>query len=632
MTRLLFTAALAACAALAAPGTAPAAPAEKDKKLLADVSAKLLAVVDRPAGFEWGQIDIGFMKEPGKNINAFSSFTRKDGKRYPIIRVGENLMAKVVWGDGKPGSDVGAEERLAFVVGHEFGHLVKDHFKETGDKPPPLEFAFKRGQEVEADLYGLQLALKAGYEFEGAIRGMTAMKKVCQDEKLNYSSFEGLGSDHPSWDDRLAKADKDKAHLWKVAAAFENGVTFLRTEEFPTAILCFEKVVQTFPQSHEAWANLGYARLMRYLDQWDAKDLKAQGVGQVVIGAFYTRATSIKVRAKDDKLWGEAVAALRKSDELKPGQTVVLKTLGDAYLYAPTGKDVEKSSKYFAQAAAAAKSDAGIPDRARVALLIDQGTNSLAVGDPDKAAAQYEEGEKMALALAAAKKDAPKLDTLLLYNRSLILAARPDSADKLKAYEMMEKYLRTTSLRSLWWGVAYDKYAELCKAVGKEPKAKEAFRKDRPDRVRPVTGVRLKVKGRDATVTLGDDIEDVEKALGQGRASTAMPGQSILRIQYPDEGLELLAGDQVLAVTLTGPNAPAVPLYGQGVGTQKLGELKVGMAASDVEELLGDMYDPMEVSSAGVYYNFYREQGVAVRVQKGKVVAVVVVKVPARRD
>lgn len=630
MTRLFLAAALAVGATVASAGPAPAAPTEKDKKLLAEVSAKLLAVVDRPEGFAWDQIDIDFMKEQGKGINAYSTYRMKDGNRIPMVRIGENLMAKVVWGR-KAGEDGGAEERLAIVLGHELGHLVKDHFNRQGDNPPPIEFAFARGQEVEADLYGLQLVLKAGYEFEGAIKGIVRMKEVLKNEGLGYSSFEGLGSDHPSWDDRLAKSDKDKAHLWKVMAAFENGVTFLGIEEYPTAIRCFEKVTQTFPDAHEPWANLGYARLMRYLDQWGKDDLKAQGVGQVVVGAFYTRATSIKVRAKDDRLWKEAVAALLKSNELRPGQTVVLANLGLAYLLAPTGKDVEKSTKLFADAAAAAKSDKGLDPVAHAALLVNLGVNALAAGDAEQAMAWLDEGEKAFRSLAAARREVPRYDPNLLYNRALVYAAKSDRSDKLKAYEMLEKYLRLCSLRSLWWDVAYDKYAELGKAMGKEPKEKEAFQKDRPERVRPVTGVRVRAGDKEATVTLGDDIEDVEKALGKGQESIALQGGTMLRIRY-EGGVELLATDQVLAITLSGPAAPAVPLYGKDVGTQKVGELKVGMAASEVEQLLGDLYDPLEVAASGVYYNFYREQGVAVRVQKGKVMAAVVVRVPTKRD
>ena len=45
--------AVAVCATLATAGVGSAAPTEKDKKLLAEVSTSLLAVCKQPEGFEW---------------------------------------------------------------------------------------------------------------------------------------------------------------------------------------------------------------------------------------------------------------------------------------------------------------------------------------------------------------------------------------------------------------------------------------------------------------------------------------------------------------------------------------------------------------------------------------------------
>jgi hypothetical protein len=206
----------------------------------------------------------------------------------------------------------------------------------------------------------------------------------------------------------------------------------------------------------------------------------------------------------------------------------------------------------------------------------------------------------------------------------MVLAEKKDNADKEKAINMLGQYLRTISTRSLWWDLGYERYAELCKAVGREPKTKEAFKKDRPEPVRLVTGVKLK----GGTITLGDDIEDVEKKLGKGKASTAVNGTGLQRIRYEKEGVELLAGETVLAIALVGPEAPAIPLQGKMIGTGPVGELKVGMTAKEVEELLGEDYQPCEITATEVYYRFYREQGVAVRVVKGKVVELVVVQIP----
>jgi hypothetical protein len=61
-------------------------------------------------------------------------------------------------------------------------------------------------------------------------------------------------------------------------AAFENGVTFLAVED-DAAELCFERVAREFPACYEAWANLGYARLMRYCGTLSRADLRELGSG-----------------------------------------------------------------------------------------------------------------------------------------------------------------------------------------------------------------------------------------------------------------------------------------------------------------------------------------------------------------
>src|SRR5438876_364084 len=82
----------------------------------------------------------------------------------------------------------------------------------------------------------------------------------------DYSNFEGIKATHPSWAERLTFLDKGQEHIWKAMAAFQNGYFFLHAEQYVTAESCFDKVVKDFPDCAEAWANLGYARLMQYCD------------------------------------------------------------------------------------------------------------------------------------------------------------------------------------------------------------------------------------------------------------------------------------------------------------------------------------------------------------------------------
>jgi hypothetical protein len=129
--------------------------------------------------------------------------------------------------------------------------------------------AFTRKQENDADLNGMALALKAGYSFR---RGRTAIDRM-RDAGHDYSSFEGLGVDHPSWTARPTVLDKEQAQLWKAMSAFENGVFFLLVEQYPSAESRFRQVTREFPQCHEAWTNLGDSLLMP-CDRLQADDVR----------------------------------------------------------------------------------------------------------------------------------------------------------------------------------------------------------------------------------------------------------------------------------------------------------------------------------------------------------------------
>src|SRR5262249_8800781 len=152
-----------------------------------------------------------------------------------------------------------------------------------------------RDQEYAADLNGMQYALAAGY----STKGVRAYQKL--GEINSYSSFEALSADHPSANDRLARLDRDQASLWRSMSAFDNGVFFLKIEQYESAKTCFRNVVRAFPDADEAWANLGYALLMQYADSLEPDDVRRFDIGQLMVAGFYTRPKTLqgKVRRID---------------------------------------------------------------------------------------------------------------------------------------------------------------------------------------------------------------------------------------------------------------------------------------------------------------------------------------------
>jgi len=620
----IFSAAIAVLATLGTGSVASAVPSEKDQQLLADVSARLLVAAEKkkPEGLEWPP-DFGFLAET--DARCASDLLVKGNRRYPIIRISEGMMEKVVQGN---------PDRLAFILGHELVHILKGHLLDNPmrDKTPFLKATFRQGEETEADRMGFELMLEAGYSFDKAAKVFTLM----QDLRPKASSFEGMGKDHPSWNDRAAKADKDKAELWKAAAAYNNGVLFLGTENYEDAVLAFEAAEKEFPNNYQVLANLGYAQLMLYCDKWSKNDCRKHDIAQVVVGAFYDRFDE-RVRGKDVQLWHEAFGNLQKAAWYAPRfcegvfkwkhrQTVILASLGLAHLLHPRGKQSAEANMYFAAALEAAREDKTLDKRPLAALFINSAIATFAAGNPGEALSQLEQGEKLVRQFADsdAKKLAPTYAAAILYLRAMIHADKPDKANKEKAFEMFETYLRTTSLLSLWWDSAYDRYTAVGNAIGKEAKPKDVFRKDRPEPARLVPAIKTK----NAAIKLGDPLKAVTAKLGPAVHLPVIPGTAMARVRYAEAGIELVATDKVFAILLSGPNAPAIPLQGAALGAGKIGELKIGMTTEEVDKLLGEDWLSCELTAVGLTYQFYREQGLAVRISRGKVIELVVVQIP----
>src|SRR5208337_705656 len=159
---------------------------------------RLLAVAEPVAGYAWPPT----IKVVDKDeIQAYAHDASKDGQVRPEIVVMAGLLHRVVQGNA---------DRLAFVLGHELGHVILKHIQ----RPPPgktdvVKLVFGREQEIAADAKGMELTLAAGYSKKGALGAIRQFLDLGLG--LEYSSFEGLGLDHPSWKERIALLDKEQA-------------------------------------------------------------------------------------------------------------------------------------------------------------------------------------------------------------------------------------------------------------------------------------------------------------------------------------------------------------------------------------------------------------------------------------
>ena len=195
------------------------------------------------------------------------------------------------------------EDMVAFVLGHEMAHNVRRHVlmsestrgsitwilehltdieKNSEDHLTPDELEklkeltrarFTRFQEFEADLLGALYATRAGFNgFEGALHWMQleandkdeefSMSEYIPEEKVNGQM---KAADHPTWKERIAKLESYKETILNLAGEFNWGDYLLKTYNFEKAVQCFEDLIKVFPNSFEAWNNLGIAYHWLYL-------------------------------------------------------------------------------------------------------------------------------------------------------------------------------------------------------------------------------------------------------------------------------------------------------------------------------------------------------------------------------
>jgi tetratricopeptide (TPR) repeat protein len=521
----------------------------------------------------------------------------------------------------------GNPDRLAFILGHELGHHILGHTGKAKSGTAFLENTFSRDQEISADQKGMELALQAGYSYPG---GLSVIHRVL-DLGLNYSSFEGLGFDHPSWLDRIALLDKKQATLWRSMSAFDNGVYFLVVQNYPLAERAFRQVTKEFPSSYEAWADLGYALLMQYVDSLDTEDLRNFDVGQIVTGGFYRRPKSLEgqVRGINEEMWWDAVGALREAIRLNPDLSLPKANLGIAYLFRPAGKDVGKATQLLEDATQLAAKDGSLDP---VSLLAEQ--INLAVA--------YESGGSITQAIAALDRvqttlnepssnslpGSSQLSNAVTYNQAFLLAQSSDVQKQRLAVVELENYLRHTGAALAWWPLAYQRYVALCKESGIEAKSQTVLLSQVAPHFRPVAA--LRVNG--GMIALGDGFQLSKSKLGEPSENIpVIRGTNLSLADYPKRGIKVLGTDEVLAIVLYGSSAPAITIREMGVGT-KLTALKVGMSNAELDRVMGDTdYDFRQLVNPDLNYRFYQDIGIAILSEHGKITELVIGQIPKQR-
>jgi hypothetical protein len=545
--------------------------------------------------------------------------------QQPVIIIFQGYLDKIF---------LGSPEAAAGTLGHELSHILLGHSSNSLPGGDVVFRALSREQEANADILGAQLALRADFGYDGIVAG--ALRKRDSDIKAAEENRAPapcpfIATTHPNWNDRLAVYDADRRSLWKSVGAFSDGAHFLIYEQYDLAAQCFERVTREFPDCYEAWANLGYARLMMYCDALPAEQLRDYDVGQLVLGGFYRRAESFGIRGTLEELWLDATAALQHAIDLKADLIVAKATLAAAYLVHPAGKDVGRAAELFDQVVAAVERgdvEEGVDRLTFAALLVNAGVSEMANGRPEAAEKLFARARSYFESGADSASES-NVAGAIQYNRAVMLAESDDADQQSSAIKELEQYLASNSSASTWWALAFESYERLCKDRGVRSKPRDALIDAANVRLRMTTRVTL-ADGR--TLVLNESIANLKETLGDGWATPIARGRNAQRLRYGNLGLDLICTDRLLAIRLAGKSAPTLRLEPSGPTGGEAQEIRLGMTLEDVENALGrdgKSWVKRSGATSMVTYHYFPRLGFGVRIGgDGKVSEIIVAQIP----
>jgi predicted Zn-dependent protease len=420
------------------------------------------------------------------------------------------------------------EDQLAFVLGHEVAHVQLRHFATTMNMSSAMEVlgvaeggreandrdiaqaqtealgkmarSYARNLELEADLYGMLYAMRAGYSAKAGLEAMETMKSLVGETPPGMEEL----TNHPSFSERIKQLQGGLSTIEETFGLFEAGVGFARQAEYDAAIPAFQQFLTLFPKSAAAWSNLGACYLKKALtggdDPWHddvpvylKADVTVRAVDKVSLERARDalgRALSIDpnrdaalaglaVLARHEKDWKGSAELLAKAQALDPEYAGYHNNAGVLAAAQGKWKDADKA---FAKAL---KADPGA-----VYVKVNQAVEKGARGDAKGAIALWRQLESSPQFAARAGRELSKLGETPAAPTALAQAERED-----------ELMVLLGSLGGDDSAVFGDKY---------EPPAQEPVAVERPPAPTPTPGK----DGKLGAVKLGMSMSEAKAALG----------------------------------------------------------------------------------------------------------------------
>ncbi len=212
----------------------------------------------------------------------------------------------------------------------------------------------------------------------------------------------------------------------------------------------------------------------------------------------------------------------------------------------------------------------------------------------------------------------------------MMLEGEDSPGQRRAALAEMETYFSVANPASTWWALGYERYVRLAGSLGVKPLGEGRLRRGAKVPLRRVTTVTL--PGR-ISVTLSEPLADVMKKIPPDQMTPVVAGQTLMRLYYPEFGVEMLGGDRLIAISLRNSNSPPLSVRPHGTGPAKT-SLQVGMSESDFRRIVDERPTGFSLTAPEDKFYFFPAAGLAARFAEARLVELVIVQPPraAPRD
>lgn len=254
---------------------------------------------------------------------------------------------------------------------------------------------------------------------------------------------------------------------------------------------------------------------------------------------------------------------------------------------------------------------------ARSSVLINYAVALLVGGGDSDAARILERADTTGGGTGPVSRD---LRAAINYNRGL-LSLQGTEANLREALASFRTYLTQSSPTSVWWRKAYRLHAEAAAELGGSVPTEQEFRQR--NHIAEVPHLAVSVMTELGTVTLNQPTAAAMHALRTVAIDTLIRGTNVLRLRSESDGLEVVANERVLSIVIKSPEIE--------IPVSPTSSVRVGLNKSEFRKALGeyaDHYEPTTLFEPGATYYYFRDLGLAARLDDNVVTELVIVQAP----